>query len=113
MDPKQGNRRYIRMVRVSELKQTETDIKNDIKKHLGLRRIFNYPIAAGPLSVPGLPDRVMHYQGEVIYLEVKKPGGKLSAPQEAFSDQCKADGITYLVVRSVHELEDWLRSKVA
>jgi len=100
-------------VRVSALKQTETDIKKDIRTHLGIRRIFNYPISAGPLSHKGLPDRVMHlkegkYKG-VAYLEAKTPKGKLSPYQKQFQEQCLLDGIPYLVTHSVFELEEQLK----
>ncbi len=84
---------------------TENDIKAQVKDLLAIKGIFNYPLLQGMASYPGLPDRVMHYQGKVVYLEIKRPGGKLSKYQEKFRDQCRADGIPYWVVVDIEELD--------
>jgi len=83
----------------------ETDIKNTIKEYLAIRGIFSFPLTQGLGSFRGAPDRIIHLNGRVVYLEIKTPTGKLSAYQEAFCEQCRADGIDYWVVRSSEELE--------
>ena len=87
---------------------SETDIKKQIADYLKIRGVFNYPIRQGLGCYPGLPDRVMHVLGRVVYLEVKKAKGTLSDNQKKFRDQCLADGIDYWVIRSVEELDEKL-----
>lgn len=41
-----------------------------------------------------------------VYIEVKKPGGKLRKSQHEFSERIKNMGGTYLVIHSVGELEE-------
>ncbi len=82
----------------------ETALKGMVKEYLALKGIFSYPIQQGLGSYPGLPDRVLHWQGGVHYLEIKKPKGKLSISQQAFQEQCKQDGISYSVIRSLDDL---------
>ena len=93
-------------------KQTETDLKRTIKDYLAIRGIFSYPLTQGLGSYPGLPDRVMHIErhfpheptSRVVYIEVKRPKGKLSLAQEAFQEQCVGDRIDYWVIHDVDEL---------
>ena len=90
----------------SRLKLSETDIKQQVKDLLVLKHIFSFHITQGLGCFPGLPDRVMHFQGRVIYLEIKRPGGKMSKYQLAFKEQCISDGISYWCVSSIEELEE-------
>jgi len=87
---------------------TETDLKALIKEYLDLRGIFHFPLTQGLGSYRGLPDRVMHYEGRVHYLEIKKPNGVLSAYQQAFQEQCQGDGISYHVIKSLADLAEIL-----
>lgn len=86
----------------------ETALKHQIKDYLKLRGIFNYHLLAGMGAYKGCPDRVMHYQGRVIYLEIKKLKGKLSDNQIIFQEQCKNDRVEYLVVRELEFLIEYL-----
>ena len=83
---------------------TETDIKRQIKDVLAFNGIFNYPLVQGLRSYRGVPDRVMHLKGKVVYLEVKKPGNRQSENQVKFQAQCQEDGIDYFVVHSPEEV---------
>jgi hypothetical protein len=85
-------------------KITETHIKQQIRDYLNRRGIFNYHNLQSMGSYKGVPDRTMHLKGQVVYIEVKKPGGELSENQKTFQAQCLADGIEYWVVYSVEEL---------
>lgn len=82
----------------------ETKLKKQIKDYLAIRGIFNYHILQGIGAYKGIPDRILHWNGKVIYLEIKAPKGKLSEGQKVFQEQCKADGIDYLVIRDLDEL---------
>lgn len=84
----------------------ETSIKSQVKEYLALRGIFSFPLTQGLGSYRGLPDRVAHYKGEVLYFELKTPKGNLSEWQENFKAQCEADGIKYFVIRSLEDLID-------
>lgn len=92
-------------------KITETDIKRTIKGFLDATGVFNFPITQGIASYKGAPDRIAHYNGEVIYLEIKTPKGKLSEWQVAFQEQCASDGIKYYVVRSLEDLQAIFENK--
>lgn len=82
----------------------ERDIKNQIKDLFDTMGIFNYPISQGKRSHRGLPDRIFHYQGRPWYLEIKRPGEKLTPSQIKFRDQCSRDGVQYFVVCSVSDI---------
>ena len=85
-------------------KQNETSLKSQLKDYLALRGIYSWPVTQGLGSHRGAPDRVMHFQGRVHFLEIKLPTGKMSEYQIAFQEQCRQDGIPYHVVHSLEEL---------
>ena len=87
------------------LEQSEKDIKSQVKDYLAIKGLFNFPILQGIGAYRGIPDRVLHFKGKVVYLEIKKLGGKLSKYQEEFGEQCALDGIDYFVVRSIEDLQ--------
>lgn len=91
-----------------KIKITENDIKHQVKDFLAIKHIFSFPILQGIGSWPGLPDRVLHVKGRVIYLEIKKPGGKMSPGQLAFQAQCIEDGIDYWCVSDIEALDELL-----
>lgn len=88
-----------------KIRLSETNIKGQTRDYLSIKGIFNYPLLQGVASYKGLPDRVMHLNGQVHYLEIKRPTGKLSSAQEEFQQQCQADGIPYHVIRCIEELQ--------
>lgn len=94
------------------VKITETHIKGQIKGLLGYMGIYNWPITQGIGCHRGAPDRIMHYQGKVHYLEIKLPSGKMSEYQLAFQEQCRIDGIPYHIITSTEDLEEKLREVV-
>ncbi len=89
----------------------ETDIKHAVKQYLDIKGIFSYPLLQGLGAYKGLPDRAMHFKGRVVYLEIKKPKGKLSIHQEAFGLTCFTDGIEYLVIRSLDDIMNYVEGK--
>ena len=90
------------------MKITEGDIKSQIKDYLAIKHIFNYPLLQGIGSFKGIPDRIMHLNGKVVYLEIKKPKGKLSPGQVEFKAQCERDNVPYFVVTSLEEVQEIL-----
>ena len=61
--------------------------------------------------VSGVADLcVMLPQGRVAWLEMKKPGGRLSDTQKQFRDQCNLLGHPWAVAYSVQEALIYLRS---
>lgn len=91
------------------IKISENMIKAQIKDFLTLKHIFNFPLLQALGAYRGVPDRIIHYQNKVIYLEIKKPDGKMSQYQQEFQRQCNEDGIDYWVVSSIEELEQCLK----
>ena len=83
---------------------TENQIKAQIKDFLGYLGIFNFHLLQALGAYKGIPDKIIHYKGKVIYLEIKRPGGKMSQHQINFQQQCIEDGITYWCVSSSEEL---------
>jgi hypothetical protein len=96
----------------------ESDIQKACIDYLKFKGIFCYKINNGgvkkpngsfiPAQTKGLPDLVIHYLGRVEYIEFKTPSGVMSEHQKAFRDQCIKDGINYMIIRSVAELEAYL-----
>ena len=82
----------------------ETDLKGQLKDYLSIKGIFSFPIIQGLGSYRGAPDRVMHLEGQVHYLEIKLPKGVMSQYQINFQEQCLEDGVGYHVIRSLDDL---------
>ena len=86
-------------------KVTETHIKGQVKDFLAFKGIFNYAVLQGMGAYKGVPDRIAHFKGRVVYLEIKTMKGIMSEHQLAFQGQCLEDGISYFVIRSTEDLE--------
>ena len=88
---------------------SETELKRLIKDYLNAKGIFNFHITQGIACYKGIPDKICHYKNEVIYLEIKRKGGKLSEHQKEFQEQCERDKIKYWVISELDELIELLR----
>lgn len=96
------------------LKILEKNIQRQILQYLRLKKIFAFKLnnvgikkvngSYIPSGILGLPDIIAHYDGRVVYLEIKSETGKLSKHQIAFQEQCKKDSVQYLVIRSFSDL---------
>lgn len=64
-------------------------------------------------SHKGLSDLVALKGGRVLWIEVKRSAGVLSPDQEDFRDEILAHGGEYLVVRSVEDVERYLKLSAA
>ena len=82
----------------------ETLLKRACTRMMKAHGIFSFPVTQGMGSYPGLPDRIAHYRGQVYYLEMKTPTGRLSDKQRQFQAKCTVDRIEYHVVRSVDDI---------
>jgi len=91
------------------IKVSESMLKSQVKDYLAYHGIYSFPITQGLGSYRGAPDRIMHYQDRVHYLEIKLPKGKMSDYQLAFQEQCRLDSIPYYVIKSVEDLEEVLK----
>ena len=87
------------------MKLIETDLKRQVKDYLAYKGIFSFPLIQGIASYKGAPDRVIHLNGRVVYLEIKLPKGKMSEWQLAFQEQCQRDGVEYYIIRSLEDLQ--------
>ena len=54
----------------------------------------------------GTPDLIAHKQGKTLYIEVKKPGGRLSRIQEYRIAELRNEGIDVLVTDNLQDVKD-------
>lgn len=89
--------------------KTKSPLEKDIQKSIltQLRKrpgSFTVKLAAGPYSLPGLPD-ILHIESGVPYFfEVKRPGGKATPLQEQVMEQLRCAGALVYVVTGWDEV---------
>jgi hypothetical protein len=86
----------------------ERDIQRGIIVWLRTRpHSFTIKLAAGPYSIPGLPDVLHIERGTVFFFEVKRPisGSALTKLQAAVMDKLLDAGATVAVVRGLDEVK--------
>jgi Holliday junction resolvase len=84
---------------------TENEIKRQVKNWLTLKGYFSFHLLAGMGAFKGAPDRIAVKDGQVYFIEVKKPkGGIQSDNQIEFQRRIEEKGGKYLLVRSLEEL---------
>lgn len=84
---------------------TETDIQNQIREKLRWAGWFVIRHQQGLGCHKGLSDLTALKNGRTVYIEVKTPRGVLSEYQEEFRLQIESHGGTYIVARSVDDIE--------
>lgn len=58
-------------------------------------------------AIKGVPDIIVITDGGyAVFLEVKRPSGRLSTDQEAFKKKCEDKGCEYYRVTSVDQLKE-------
>ena len=94
-------------------------------ENLGELYVFNVPnggwrskAEAGILKSlgvrAGVPDLVLLLPGgKIAFIEIKAPGGRLSAAQKAFKNTAEYFGCPFLEARSVDEVERFVRGLIA
>ena len=56
----------------------------------------------------GVSDRIVCLQGQTWFVELKRPGGRLSPLQKVFAAEMKRLGQNYVVLSSQREIDEWL-----
>ena len=93
-------------------KLKENDVKKMCKQYLTLAEWFHFHILAGLGSFLGIPDIIAIKKGRVLFLEIKKPGGKLSPGQIIFRDMILSHGGEYYKIDGLDRLIDIIKQKV-
>jgi hypothetical protein len=88
----------------------ESDIQAAIKEYLQWTGWFCVKIHQSLGSYRGIADLYALKDGVHLWIEVKTPKGRLSKYQEQFRDDVLAHGGTYIVARSVDDVERVLRA---
>lgn len=100
--------------------EKENDIQNAICEYLALKKYFFWRQNTAPTiqfnggqaqfrrmpkyALRGVPDIIVVHKGKVIFLEVKRPKGKLSEYQYEFQQRCAVNDVDYHVVYSVDDV---------
>ncbi|MBP2635528.1 MAG: hypothetical protein H6Q72_1435 [Firmicutes bacterium] len=90
----------------------ETDIQNAIREYLLWNGWYVIRHHQSLGSLKGLSDLTAIKDGWTVYVEVKTPKGTLSEDQEKFRDNVIAHGGTYVVARSVEDVQFLCRISV-
>ena len=56
----------------------------------------------------GVSDRIVCLQGQTWFVELKRPGGRLSPLQKIFAAEMERLGQNYTVLSSQMEIDEWL-----
>lgn len=89
-----------------KIKISEQDIKNQVKDYLSLKGYFHFHILQGLGAFKGIPDRIAVKDGRVLFIEVKKPGGKQSMDQVIFQNEIGIAGGEYILITCFEDLID-------
>jgi len=94
---------------MARLTITEQDITRQIRQVLKLCRVWHWKNWSGPMTYPkGISDILGVYQGRMLCIEVKKPGGRVSPEQRAFLDRVNDEGGIGFVAYSVDDVVERL-----
>ena len=68
---------------------------------------YGKPIAVG---LPGEADLTLYYKGgKTVFIEIKTPTGRQSKQQRAFEKRVKELGFTYLIMRSLDDVREFIK----
>lgn len=100
--------------------EKESEIQNAICEYLSLKRYFFWRQNTAPTvqsingqaqyrrmskyALRGVPDIIVVHDGKVIFIEVKRPKGKLSEFQEDFQKRCIEEKVDYHIVYSLDDV---------
>lgn len=80
----------------------EKFLKDQVKKHGGISFKWVSP------GCRGVPDRIVFFQGAVFFVELKAPGGRLSAQQKACHKKLEAMGFEPVVLNTKEKVKLWV-----
>lgn len=83
----------------------ESEIRKQIQDYLQLKGWFTFYILQGLGSYRGAPDLIAAKNGEALFIEVKRPGGRQSDYQEEFQRNIEAAGCRYILARGIEDLQ--------
>jgi len=83
---------------------SENDIKKQVKDYLSLKGYFHFYLLAGMGAYKGIPDIIAIKNNRVLFLEIKRLGGKLSEWQQQFQLDIEGQGGEYYIVRCLEDL---------
>lgn len=107
----------------------EKDVSTAVREYLDKRRIYNDRLNSGRVEVvksyrdkrtgqlreyrnwlygtmKGTPDRFAIYKGRIIFIELKRPGGKLRPDQVTRHEEIRAAGAIVLVADSIDSFRE-------
>jgi len=88
----------------TQVKITENDIKRQIKQLLSLKGYFHFHILQGLGAYRGIPDIIAIKNNRVLFLEIKRPGGRQSDYQKQFQADIEGQGGEYYIVKCLEDL---------
>lgn len=84
---------------------TEQQITQQIRQVLKICRVWHWKSWQGPMSFPrGISDILGCYQGRLLAIEVKKPGGRVSPDQMRFIERVNQEGGIGFMAYSVDDV---------
>lgn len=89
-------------------KQTENQIQSAIREYLQWKGWFVIRNQQSLGSHKGLSDLTAIKSGQVLWIEVKTPSGRLSQYQEQFRTEIEGHGGRYLMAKSVEDIVQYL-----
>lgn len=103
-------------------RERESDVLRTILAYLRLHKIFHWRNSVGATSgtykgkkrfirfgTPGAPDIFIVHKQRIIGVEVKGPGGSLSADQQSFATNFRDAGGIYVVAVGIEAVNQVLR----
>ncbi len=101
------------MTRAVPAGPSETVILRQIRNVLQWHGWYVIRIQQGLGCHKGISDLIAIKRGRVVFVEIKKPSGKLSDHQERFKAAISDRGGEYVVMRSVEDLQAFLSGEAA
>jgi len=83
---------------------SENEVKRQVKDYLNATGWFNFHILQGMGAYKGIPDRIAAKNGKVLFIEVKKLGGKQSDNQKHFQECVEGAGGIYILVNDLNDI---------
>jgi len=87
-----------------KIKISENDVKRQVKDYLNLKGYFHFHILQGLGAYRGIPDIIAIKNNRVLFLEIKRPGGKQSDYQKQFQANIEGQGGEYYIIKSLQDL---------
>ena len=87
-----------------KIKVSENDVKRQVKQYLSLKGYFHFHILQGLGAYKGIPDIIAIKNNRVLFLEIKRLGGKQSDYQKQFQADIEGQGGEYYIVKCLEDL---------